>query len=68
MADKAGSSNEGDIVPLTTSVKDVTLWSRYKRVHDIVVAPIRPLVVLMGPPSCTAWVKKIIKEQTKIMR
>ena len=46
----------------------MTLWSRYKRVQEIITNPIQPLVVLIGPLYATTALKKIINDQTKLMR
>lgn len=36
------------------------LWSRYKRIQDIVVNPIQPLLVLIGSPAATASVRSLL--------
>lgn len=56
------------VIPLSTSIQQVTLWNRHKRVQAIVSTPIQPLVALIGPMYVTAAVKKIINDQTKLMR
>ena len=61
----ADASQDGDApeFPLTAPSSQISLWSRYKRVQDLVMGPIRPLIVLLGPINCTTWIKKIIDEQ-----
>jgi len=66
-SDTAAHDQGGDApeFPLAAPPSQITLWSRYKRLHDLVMGPIRPLVVLVGPISCTTWIKRIVDEQMK---
>lgn len=62
-----GGAPDG-FVSMASSAHQAALWSRYKRIHELVCAPILPLVVLIGPITCTTWVQRIIRDQTKSMR
>ena len=52
---------------LQASSKDVSLWSRYRRIHSLVLSPIKPFVVILGPNSSTTALKKIIIDQMKVI-
>jgi hypothetical protein len=54
-------------LPLMPSSSQVSLWSRYARVQEIAAKAIQPVLVLLGPISCTTWIRKIILDQAKQM-
>jgi len=46
--------------------EQVSLWNRYKRIHDIIQGPIHPLMVIIGPSATTGQLKKILQDQASI--
>lgn len=54
-------------LPLMPSASQVSLWSRYARVQEIAAKAIQPVLVLLGPISCTTWIRKIIIDQATQM-
>ena len=47
-------------IALTSPLSQINLWSRYKRIHDIIKNPIHPLIVVIGSNTCTGHIKKLI--------
>jgi len=64
----AGGASATSSSQLNSSTPQVVLWSRYKRIQELITGPILPLVVLIGPLQCTTWVQRIIREQMKQIR
>ncbi len=52
---------------LSTDLAGAVLHSRNKHLQDIILNPIRPMVALIGPISCTVWIKKILYDHLRVL-
>ena len=48
------NSQSEEIISLNSSIQQVTLWARYKRIQDIITSLMLPLVVLIGSNQNTS--------------
>ena len=62
------NSQSEEIISLNSSIQQVTLWARYKRIQDIITSLMLPLVVLIGSNQNTSQIKKIILDHMKYLR
>jgi len=66
--DSTSNENGGTDYVLKAPDSQVAMWSRYKRIQDIVLNPIHPLIVLIGDPECTSALKKILHDQARVLQ
>lgn len=64
---KSSANPETLQLSLCTSEADSVLYSRNKRLEDIVMNPIQRLVLLLGPQDSTLAIKKLLQDQFKLL-